>query len=195
MRTLKTVREIPIHKDVKVWVTGRKVRVKGPKGELVRSFDHLKIDLFIVPGQKKGDRILRAELWFADRKAAACIRTVTSHIENMITGVTKGFLYKMRMVYAHFPISVQIEDDGKKVEIRNFLGEKVVRTIQLGEGVKIERSKDVKDEIVLSGINLDVVSQSAANIQQSTRVCDKDIRKFLDGIYVSHKGNIVTDDS
>jgi len=191
---LKVTRDIPLPKEVKVWINGRKVRVKGPKGELVRSFDHLKIDLFLVPGAKKGDRILRAELWFADRKAAACVRTVTSHIENMITGVTRGFLYKMRMVYAHFPISVGIENGGKTVEIRNFLGEKVVRTIVLGEGVKIERSKDVKDEIVLTGINLDIVSQSAANIQQSTRVCDKDIRKFLDGIYVSYKGNIVSDE-
>lgn len=35
---------------------------------------------------------------------------VCSHIENLITGVTKGFLYKMRFVYAHFPINVSITD-------------------------------------------------------------------------------------
>lgn len=55
----------------------------------------------------------------------ACIRTICSHVENMITGVTKGYLYKMRFCYAHFPINVSIT--GKTVEIRNFLGEKRVR--------------------------------------------------------------------
>lgn len=55
----------------------------------------------------------------------ACIRTICSHIENMITGVTKGYLYKMRFCYAHFPINVSIT--GRTVEIRNFLGEKRVR--------------------------------------------------------------------
>lgn len=34
---------------------------------------------------------------------------------------------------------------------------------------------------------------AAARIQQSTTVKNKDIRKFLDGIYVSSKENIVAD--
>lgn len=55
----------------------------------------------------------------------ACIRTICSHVENMMTGVTKGYLYKMRFCYAHFPINVSIT--GRVVEIRNFLGEKRVR--------------------------------------------------------------------
>jgi ribosomal protein L6P/L9E len=38
---------------------------------------------------------------------------VTSGIKNMMVGVTKGFEYKMRMVYSHFPINVSIENEGK----------------------------------------------------------------------------------
>ena len=48
-------------------------------------------------------------------------------LQNLIKGVTRGFEYKMRLVYAHFPINANIEEEGKKVEIRNFLGEKRVR--------------------------------------------------------------------
>jgi large subunit ribosomal protein L9e len=104
----------------------------------------------------------------------------------MIVGVTRGFLYKMRFVYSHFPINVSL--NGNDVEIRNFLGEKRVRKIKLLDGVKYERSADVKDEISLIGNDIALVSLTAAQIQQATNVRNKDIRKFLDGIYVSEKG-------
>lgn len=95
----------------------------------------------------------------------------------------------MRFVYAHFPINVNITDDGKTVEIRNFIGEKLVRRVKMLEGVKVVQSTGgTKDEIVLTGNDVEKVSQSAATIQQSTTVKNKDIRKFLDGIYVSEKG-------
>jgi large subunit ribosomal protein L9e len=119
-------------------------------------------------------------------------RTVCSHIENMITGVTKGFLYKMRFCYAHFPINVTgVKENNKDiVEIRNFLGEKKVRRVELMEGVKYFRTADVKDQIEISGIDINKVSLACARISQSTMVRNKDIRKFLDGIYVSEKVNI-----
>ena len=113
----------------------------------------------------------------------------------MIIGVTKGFKYKMRYVYAHFPININIEKnkdtDCFEVEIRNFIGEKIVRRVNMRPGVHVEASKNVKDELQLSGNSLEDVSQSAADIQQICRVRNKDIRKFLDGLYVSERGNIV----
>ena len=95
----------------------------------------------------------------------------------------------MKSAYAHFPININIATDGSSMEIRNFLGEKVVRRIGMLEGVKVAVT-GVKDEISLTGNSLENVSQSAASIQQSTLVKNKDIRKFLDGIYVSEKGLI-----
>jgi len=134
----------------------------------------------------KKNRKLKVNVWFGSRKSMACIRTVCSHIQNMITGVTKGYEYKMKFVYAHFPVNCNIPDDGKWIEIHNFLGEKVVRRVSMLPGVKVTRSTE-KDEIVLTGNDLELVSQSAANVHQSTLVKNKDIRKFLDGIYVSQK--------
>lgn len=56
------------------------------------------------------------------RKNVAALRTVRSIVNNMIIGVTKGFKYKMRYVYAHFPINVNLEKDNDTglwvVEIR-----------------------------------------------------------------------------
>merc|ERR1712139_50159 len=94
----------------------------------------------------------------------------------------------MRLVYAHFPINFTITDGGKKVEIRNFLGEKVVRRITMLGDTEVTKSADVKDQVEVEGIDIDLVGRSAALISQSCLVKRKDIRKFLDGIYVSARG-------
>merc|ERR1712086_1228023 len=177
---------IDIPEGVEVTIESRKVTVKGPRGTLFRDLKHVSMDL-----RKVGDSTIRVDLWFANRKQLACLRTVCSHIDNMLVGVTRGFLYKMRFVYSHFPINVTLA--GENVEIRNFLGEKRVRKVKLLDGVSYVRSTDVKDEIQLLGNDIANVSLTAAQIQQSTNVRKKDLRKFLDGIYVSEKGAIPTE--
>lgn len=87
----------------------------------------------------------------------------------------------MRYVYAHFPINVTIDENKEsglfEVEIRNFLGEKIVRKVIMHEGVEVETSKGQKDELTITGNSLENVSQSAADVQQICRVRNKDIRK------------------
>lgn len=167
------------------------MRVEGPRGKMTRSFKHIQVDMFLT--EEDGAKKLRVDTHFGKRKQLAGLRTITSHVQNMITGVTKGFEYKMRLVYAHFPINVLIED-GTSVKINNFLGEKRIRKVAMLEGVNIERNEKVKDELVLVGNDVEAVSRSAALIHQSCLVRAKDIRKFLDGIYVSEKGTVVKDD-
>ncbi len=67
----------------------------------------------------------------------------------------------MRAVYAHFPINLAITEGGNKVDLRNFLGEKYTRTVQLRKGV-VCSTTGVKDEIKLEGNDLELVSQSGA---------------------------------
>jgi large subunit ribosomal protein L9e len=60
--------------------------------------------------------------------------------------------------------------------------------------VKILKST-VKDELVIEGTDIELTSRTCALIHQVCLVKNKDIRKFLDGIYVSEKGPIpVADD-
>uniref|UniRef100_A0A6U3WAV7 Large ribosomal subunit protein uL6 alpha-beta domain-containing protein n=1 Tax=Ditylum brightwellii TaxID=49249 RepID=A0A6U3WAV7_9STRA len=181
MKTVLASRTIAIPEGVDVSINARSVTVTGPRGTLSRDFKHIQMDL-----KKIGKSSIRVDIWFATRKQLACVRTICSHIDNMMVGVTQGFLYKMRFVYSHFPINVSLS--GNTVEIRNFLGEKRVRKVELLEGVKYVRSADVKDQIELAGNDIALVSLTAAKIQQATNVRHKDLRKFLDGIYVSEKG-------
>mmetsp|Transcript_27633 Transcript_27633/g.55247 ORF Transcript_27633/g.55247 Transcript_27633/m.55247 type:complete len:187 (-) Transcript_27633:64-624(-) len=182
MKTILSTRYVDIPEGVTVEVGRRVVKVTGPRGELERSFRHINVDMCL-----EGSR-LRVDMWFGNKKQLATIRTLCSHIDNMITGVTHGFQYKMRFVYAHFPINVILNE--RIVEIRNFLGEKRVRRVPLQPGVEAERSATVKDELVLTGNDIGAVSLTASNIHGSTLVRNKDIRKFLDGIYTSEKGPI-----
>jgi large subunit ribosomal protein L9e len=186
MKLLLSGAELPIPAGVSIEVKGRAVRVKGPRGVLQRDFKHLSVDMFLI--ETAGAKVLKVECHFGRKKGLAALRTVVSHVKNLITGTTKGFEYKMRLVYAHFPINANIEKNGGLVEIRNFLGEKRVRTVVMQPGVKIVRSTAVKDELVLSGNDVENVSRSAAHIHQCCLVKHKDIRKFLDGIYVSERG-------
>eukprot|EP00047_Mylnosiga_fluctuans_P001284 m.219635 g.219635 ORF g.219635 m.219635 type:complete len:194 (+) comp10208_c0_seq1:45-626(+) len=190
MKTLLTTAYVTIPDGVQIEVKSRNIRVKGPRGTLTREFKHLNLELALV-----GKNKLRVDSWFAKRKEVACVRTLCSHIENMITGVTKGFQYKMRSVYAHFPINMTVPADGKSIDIRNFLGEKMLRQVQMHNGVKVEMSKAQKDEIVLEGNDLEKLSMSAALVHQAVLVKNKDIRKFLDGLYVSERNVLESADA
>ncbi|KAA1466336.1 60S ribosomal protein L9 [Dentipellis sp. KUC8613] len=190
MRDVLKTEELEIPEGVEVSVKSRVITVSGPKGTLTKNVRHVNMDIRLLKG--KTNKVTLA-VWQGGRKHVACLRTIKSLITNMITGVTKGFLYKMRAVYAHFPINCIIQENGQALEIRNFLGEKVmptVRHVAMLDGVTISESKSQKDELILQGADIENVSQSAASIQGICRVRNKDIRKFLDGIYVSEKTTV-----
>ena len=187
MKSILTSRTIDIPDGVKFKIKSRKIQIIGPRGKLVRDFKHILIDLKSDSTKKK----ILLKVWFANKKRLSGLSTVSSHIFNLILGVTLGFQYKMKSVYAHFPINVITLDEGKKIEIRNFLGEKKVRQVYMAKDVSCKKNESVKDEIIVYGNDLDLVSISAAKIQRSCLVKNKDIRKFLDGIYVSNKGQII----
>ena len=194
MRYIHSEEILEVPENVKVSIKSRLVTVEGPRGKLVKDLSHLAVNFSVL---KKN--VIGIEIHHGNRKNVATLRTVRTLIQNLIIGVTKGFKYKMRYVYAHFPINVNVDKNNEtglwNVEIRNFIGEKIVRNVTCQPGVDVEISKAQKDEIILSGNSLEGVSQSAADIQQICRVRNKDIRKFLDGIYVSEKGNVVADEA
>ena len=186
MKTLMQEEVVKVPKGIKISIKSKVVEVTGKHGSLKRSFKHLPIELRLANSNKE----VRARMYFAKSKQLSMLNSCCSHIANLFTGVEQKFQYKLRLVYAHFPINVTITNNGGTVEIRNFLGEKIVRTVNMLSGVKIEKSAATKDELIVSGADIDLTSRSAALIHQSCLVKNKDIRKFLDGIYVSSHGAI-----
>lgn len=126
MKTIVSSDTMEIPDGVKIKVHAKVIEVEGPRGKLTRNFKHLNLDFQLLKDETAGKRTLKIEAWFGSRKTSAAIRTALSHVENLITGVTKGYRYKMRFVYAHFPINASITNSNRSIEIRNFLGEKKV---------------------------------------------------------------------
>jgi len=179
MRAVEMVKSIEIPEDVLVKVEGRVVTVNGEKGELTRDFSHAPISIHL-----EGKAITVQANW-PRKKETALIGTVSSHIQNMITGVTKGFTYKLKIVFSHFPISVKVRE--RTVSIENFTGERNPRTAKIMGDTKVM----VKGEdVIVQGTDIENVSQTAANIQNATKIKKKDPRVFLDGVYVyeRHEG-------
>ena len=176
MRAIETVETVQIPENVDGMLNGKVVTIKGEKGELTRDFSHAPVQITL-----DGKTITVQASW-PRKKEASMVGTVCSHIKNMIKGVTTGFTFKLKIVFSHFPLTVKVMGD--HLTISNFTGERNPRKVKIMGGTKVI----VKGEdIIVQGIDLEHVSQTAANIQDGTKITNKDPRVFLDGIYVFEK--------
>jgi large subunit ribosomal protein L6 len=176
VRAVEAVKAIEIPKGVDVKVERRVVTVKGEKGTLTRDFSEAPVLIQLE------DKAIKVQANWPRKKEAALVGTVSSHIQNMITGVMKGFTYKLKIVFSHFPISVKVKEN--MVSIENFTGERSPRLVKILGNTKVSVKED---DVLIQGINLEDVSQTAANIEQGTKVKVKDPRVFLDGIFIYEK--------
>jgi large subunit ribosomal protein L6 len=159
--------EVKIPAGVTVAVEGSKVTASGPNGSAVKEFRGTELDLK-----------LEGETLSVKGKGKAIEHTVRAHLNNMITGVTEGFVRKMVIRYAHFPISVEVK--GKDILVKNFIGERKPRKTKVHGNAKVE----VKgQEITVSGADREAVGQTVANIRRATKIKGHDCRIFQDGIY------------
>lgn len=167
---------IDIPDGIEVNIDNFKVSIKGPKGNLKRDFfSPLFRDEIII---RKEDNKIFLSTKSEKRKIKSMFGTIEAHIKNMFKGVTEGFSVKLRIVYMHFPMKVEVS--GKEILINNFLGERVPRRAKIIGNCKV----DVKDDVVtVSGINKDDVGQTAANMEKATWVKARDRRVFQDGIF------------
>jgi large subunit ribosomal protein L6 len=169
---------MPIPEGVQLNIDGRRVKATGPKGTLEEDFSHLPVRFSLEGG------VIRVYSPWARKREVALVGTALAHVRNMVRGVTSGFTYKLKIVYAHFPMTVKVQEKERRVSIDNFTGEKTPRYAKIIGSAKV---KVVSDEIHVQGNNLKDVSQTAANIQYATKIKDKDQRVFLDGIYIFEK--------
>lgn len=163
---------------VTISLEGMKVTVNGSKGSLERDFTGEPVKMVLTK------KALKLSVAFPSKRELAMLGTITAHVNNMITGVTQGYTYKLTIVYSHFPITVDIKQE--EILIKNLYGQRHPRKAKIfGDDVKV---KVDGDEIIITGINKEHVGQTSANIQEVCRLrgkFHKDPRRFMDGIWLS----------
>ncbi len=148
-------------------VSGQEMKAKGPAGEVDKKFP----DKVQVKVNGKDVEIICAEKPLRN--------TFEAHVRNMLKGAKDGYKFKMKVIFAHFPITAEVK--GADITIKNLGGEKVPRRTKVIGKTKVE----VKGtEIYISGPDKDAVGQTVANIRNATKIRNKDHRIFQDGYYV-----------
>ena len=168
--------EIEIPDDVSAETDHLELTVEGPNGSVTRRLWYPDIEVTVEDG------VVAIASENEDAKTNATVGTFESHVSNMIHGVTDGWEYTMEVYYAHFPMQVTVE--GGEVVIENFLGERAQRRTPVRGDTDVQIDGET---VTLSGSDKEAVGQTAADIEQLTKVTDKDTRVFQDGVYIVEK--------
>ena len=161
---------------VTVTLQGRALSVKGKLGEAKKNYDKINVNVAV-----EGNKVVFSP-FSSKKKDNVIINTVSSIVNNMVTGVTKGYTYKVKVVYAHFPITVKTK--GRQILVENFVGERSPRIADIVGDCKVTVEGD---DVIVKGVSLEDVGQTAANVELATKIKKKDQRIFLDGLYIYHK--------
>ncbi|MFO7927260.1 50S ribosomal protein L6 [Natronomonas sp.] len=167
-------KEIDIPDEATATMDHLELTVEGPNGSVTRRLWYPDITVSV------DDDVIVIESDDDNAKTNSTVGTFQSHVRNMIHGVTDGWEYNMEVFYSHFPMQVSVQDG--EIVIENFLGERAPRR------TPVRGDTDVSvdgEELTISGPNIEDVGQTAADIEQLTRVSDKDTRVFQDGVYIT----------
>ena len=167
---------IDIPEKVEVSLDKGIMKFKGPKGESERVVFDPRIGIEV----KEGKIILLSKK--SNKKEKRIIKTLKSHIKNMVRGVSEGHVYKLKICSGHFPMKVIVT--GNEFIVENLLGEKIPRKLKLKKGASVKVEGDI---VVIESVNKETAGQIAADIEKLTSRTAYDRRIFQDGIYITEK--------
>lgn len=114
--------------------------------------------------------------------------SLKAHIKNAIEGLITPFKYKLQAVSVHFPMTLEIDKTNNTLIIKNFLGEKKPRIINILPDVEISVNKD---KIEIQSADIEKAGQTAANIEKGSKIRERDRRVFQDGIFITEKPGVI----
>ncbi|MCG3226403.1 MAG: 50S ribosomal protein L6 [Candidatus Heimdallarchaeota archaeon] len=178
MQQLYLEKDIDLPENVTLTLKDKVVTVEGAKGTLTRDFSDFDVEL------KKTKTKINVKAYFINKKKKANALALVGYIQNMIKGVTEGYVYKSKIVYSHFPITVEPDNKKKTVAIKNLYGgRKQINVPIIGEETTVRVDKD---DVIIEGIDKQDVGQTTANMQEACRLRGKrrkDPETFLDGVW------------
>ncbi|MFH1240524.1 MAG: 50S ribosomal protein L6 [Candidatus Diapherotrites archaeon] len=167
---------IEVPEGIECEIQKKTVTVKKGDKTITKTFD-----MIGVVFKKEGNRV-QISTKYPKKKTAAMLKTAAAHLKNMINGLQEEYVYKLAIIYSHFPMTVTVKDGF--LEINNFAGEKKTRKAKIMANTKVE----VKGkEVTVRSHNKENAGQTTANIESATKVKGKDKRIFQDGIWITEK--------
>jgi len=167
---------VKIPEGIEVSIEETKITIKNSEGK--QNQKEFKTNVKIE--KKDNEVILSAKK--GTKKEKRMINTTKAHINNMIKGVQERFIYKLKICFAHFPITAKIQD--KELIITNFLGETKERKAKILDDVDVKIDKDI---ITVESHNKESAGQTSANFESTTKIRARDRRVFQDGIFITEK--------
>ena len=178
MKHVYIERDVELLDDLKVTIKDKTVTMEGKKGTLVKSFNDFDVEL------KKTKTKINVKSYFIDKKRKAKTLAVVGYLKNMMKGVTEGYIYKSKIIYSHFPITVEPDNKKRIITIKNLYGGRKPLLVPIvGEDTTV---KVDKDDVIIEGIDKEAVGQTTANMQEICRLRGKrkkDPETFMDGVW------------
>jgi|TARA_B100001971_G_C18055782_1_gene465238 large subunit ribosomal protein L6 len=168
--------EIKLREKVRAQLDGSLLTLKGPKGDVKRDF----LDKNVGIECKEGIVTLKTSKFTKVNKKV--IKSYAAHIKGMIKGSLEGHKYTLKVCSGHFPMNVSVSND--QIIIKNFLGEKVPRTLTLKPGATVKVEGDV---VVVESPSKEIAGQVSADIETLTKRAGYDGRIFQDGLWITSK--------
>lgn len=173
--------EIPLPEGVESRVDNRSVFIKGKLGSLERAFLNKSVDFHC-----NGKSII-IESRGNTKREKKILGSIEAHLKNMISGASNGHRYVLKICAGHFPMHVSAA--GEEFIVKNFLGEKTPRKIQIEKNVKIRIEGR---EVIVESVDKELAGRMSSNIEKMTMRHNYDRRIFQDGIFIINKdGKIV----
>lgn len=166
------IEEIIIPEKAEVELNNDEIIAKGPKGEVKRKFAGVNL-------KKTGNKLVM-DFKKATKNNKRMIKTSSAHIKNMLKGVTEGYEYKLQICSVHFPLTVKA--DKEFVTIKNFLGETKERKAKIVGSAHVKIEGDI---VTVTSADKEAAGQTSTNIENATRVKNRDRRVFQDGIWLT----------
>ncbi len=164
--------ELP--EDVEAEYEDGVLRVENSSQEVEKRLEHAQIHVEVSSGE------VVFSTGSTKKNIQSIVNTFRKHLENMLKGLESDHVYRMKGVYAHFPMT--IKQEGDEIHLENFMGERADRVIEVMEGVDVSINGE---DLELRGPDKEKVAQTAARIEQACRKGNRDPRTFQDGVYIT----------
>ena len=180
-RNERITKEIELPDGISGSLNDNFLLIKGPNGEVKYKQPRSILIKIATMSQIENKKII-FESKSSTKYDKKTIGSLIAHVKNMIKGSLQKHTYILKICSGHFPMNVSASNN--KFIVKNFLGEKVSRTLQLKQGADVKVEGDL---IYVTSVSKETAGQVSADIEQLTRRPGYDTRIFQDGIYLINK--------